>query len=340
MPVPTAGTFTAANLATIVTTADKVWKDNMSNPDYVANVEALEAIRKEQTASFPDLQDPAKDNTVKVVWIDHCDATLANCTNDCTIGGAELSADGKDYTLDLCKTSGFNIKEKALRSSVLTYDELVAKGLLSRMKLLDEWLAQQAIVKLEAFRGVAENLPAGLTWANASGDTEIPRAQWNLSLIPQLQRLGIMNRFTSPFLLSGSNLWVDYMNAEANMGNDNGKGDAARMKMFRTYFDLWNVDTLTAPDLKTYLVNRGAVAFVNKAYYGAFPTEYMTQRRYSIASRNLPGVRYDVVYTNECVSNEIIHKFSLYVKAGIFLNPTGCTETRTGIIALENKAPA
>jgi hypothetical protein len=60
---------------------------------------------------------------------------------------------------------------------------------------------------------------------------------------------------------------------------------------------------------------------------------YFHDHRWSIESKTLPGVFYDVIYNNECVANnEIKHNWSLYVKAGIFLNPLGCNDDVTGVI--------
>ena len=91
----------------------------------------------------------------------------------------------------------------------------------------------------------------------------------------------------------------------------------------------------------TYMVNKGALAFVTKAIYegytAASPAKYMDQHRWSMPSFYLPGVVYDVHYDNECsgCGDYFTHNFKLKTTGDIFLNPVGCTATRTGILEFE-----
>lgn len=67
-----------------------------------------------------------------------------------------------------------------------------------------------------------------------------------------------------------------------------------------------------------------------KVYNGAGITKSLT------ASRNIPGIFYDTIYTTECSGDDILHSWKMKLKAGIFLNPTGCTDTRTGVLRFVN----
>lgn len=331
MAVPSAGTFTAAALQKVQVLQDRVWKDNIGNARYMSHVDSLLAIQKEGTASgaFRELQ-TEKDKTVRLVWLNDCDDTTAACSNDCTIGGAELSADAKDYALNICRTTGFTIKEKATRSTEFDREMHVAQGMLNHIRLLDEYLNGQVLAAIETNRGANEYFPTG--WSETSSDTVVPDTDFSRRMIPRLIQTGVRNRFNNPYILSGENLWYEKWDAMMDAGNLDGKGNAAAFGALRIYHDLFNLDAANDPDFKTYLISQGALAFVSKAYYNT-PVDYFTNTRYSVPSNSIPGVRYDVVYTNTCTSNEMLHHFSLYANAGIFLNPTGCSETRTGIIS-------
>jgi len=335
MAVPSAGTFTASALQSILAKADEMWVDNMAGKDYRAHTDTLNALLENQRPGMFRQLEGEKDNTVKLVWLHNCDDDTASCSNDCTIGGTELSTNSKEYTLNLCRTKGFQVDEKALRSNVFTLEEVIAKGILSTQKTLDNWLNTQAISFLAANAGESVFFPEG--WAQESGgvNVEVPSADFaSGEVIADLMLMAMRNNFDMPYSISGELLWKQAWAAALNSGNAEGKGTAAMFEQMKRYHDLWAFDTANSPDKLLYLVNAGSTAFVSKAYYGDTPTEYMTQRRWSRPSFNLP-VRYDWVYTNECSNNEITHKFSAYVKAGLFLNPTGCTETQTGILGIK-----
>jgi len=336
MAVPSAGTFTASAIQDILAKADEMWVDNMASKDYMAHTETLNALLANQRPGMFRELEGEKDNTVKLVWLHNCNTTTSACSNDCTIGGDELASNSKDYELNLCRTVGFNVKEKATRTNVFGMDEQVALGFLSTQKLLDEWLNSQSISFLAANTGTSVYFAKN--WEQESGgvNIEVPSSDFdNRRVIPKILLTAMRNNFDRPYTISGELLWLDAWEAAMNAANADGKGDAAKFQTLQRYHDLWAFEAANSPDEMLYVVNSGATAFVSKAYYGDTPTEYMTQRRWSRPSFNLPNVRYDWVYTNECSSNEITHKFSCYVKAGLFLNPAGCTETKTGILGVK-----
>jgi len=325
-----AGDFTKAELLVIQGLVESYWADNTIQKDYVAHVDSVLAVRNSQTARLADLQGQ-KDRTINLIWVKDCEDALADCDDDCVIGGSELEAESQEYTLDLCKTVGFNVKEKAFRTLQLEREEVVAKGFMSRMKQLDEWLAGQLIGKLNTFAGV--NQYQGGVFGGASYNEAAPE-YWDANLFGEFDIIAQLNQFANPYLLSGTNLRKEFWNAQMVAANSNEKDKLNKFQTMSTVFDLWNIDTQNTPDKVTYMLDRGAVAVVTKNYYGSTPIQYIGagQTRYSVPSMNIPGVTYDVVYTNECVSNEITHKFSVYVNAGIFLNPLGCSADNTGVL--------
>lgn len=332
--------FTASQLLKVQTVADDLWMDNRAKIDYIAECDVAKAIQSETTAMLDPLQDPSKTRTVKLIWLKACDVADAAAGDDCSITGPELSSDSKDYTLDIFRKTSFSVKEIQARTDQFTLDQQIARGILQCDKVLSEYLAAQCVAKLESYRGTNTYLaPVGSTpWTASGSDTIVPADQWTTSLMPKLSLTARKNKFLNPALISGEALW--YMNEEAanNQGNDTGKGDAVRManKYFgRKYFDPVKIDEVNAGTIKAYMVDRGAMALVTKTHYPTVPTIYQNpwQMRYQVESKNLPGIFWEVIYTNSCTSGEITHVWQFKVNAGIFSNPTGCTATNTGVLS-------
>jgi hypothetical protein len=329
-----AGDFSATTLVKVTQKADSMWADSQLAADYVSNAETLKAVISEQTARLTMVEDPEKDYDVRLDWMNACDETTDAGSNDCTIGGAELESGSKSYKITGVRHYGFNVKEKLFRGNSLDMDEAIAKGFLKADKVLSEYIAKAGVSFIEANEGTNTYDGQGY-WTINGTETDVAAANLTVGIMPHLLLAGQLNKMTNPFILSGTNLYIANWNALIDQPNGEGKGNAARVNTIRKYFDVFNIDVTNSPAFKTYLIDRGALAFASKAYYGATPTVYKTQDRWSIASRNVPGLRYDVVYTNECASNEIVHKFSVYARYNYFLNPTGCTATRTGILTFK-----
>jgi hypothetical protein len=264
-------------------------------------------------------------------------------TTECIIEGEELSADCKTLTPNLYKTVAFKVNEDTLRTTILNADELIAKGMLKATKLLDEYLAQQLIATIDTFKGV--NVYAGdyaaVTGATVgASDSEINSNLWTAGLLGYFNLASQLNRFNSPFLLSGSNLAIANWNAVAESANADGKGNLNKFQSMSTYFDLFNMDSVLNPDLVTFMLDKGAVAFAPKWRYSNTPREIKGkdyQIRYTVPSRTLPNVYYDVQYTTQCKSgtNQIEHLFNVTARGGVYLNPTGCEATRTGVLSFK-----
>jgi hypothetical protein len=330
------GTYDCADLQRLQVVIDKMWANNQTNVDYVSYAEALNAVRNEQTADVRMLQDPEKDRTVRVYWAKDCDTEVDDCSDDCTIGGDEPDADCKDYALDICKQVSFSVPEKRFRTSELTKDEVLAKAMLRKLKNLDEYLAQAAVANLDTFAGT--NLFAGIG-SVSGGLTYVDPSLWTGDIMGYFAQVALMNKLAGTYLLNGSNLYQQNWLAQYNKMTENDTGAAAKLATLKAYWDPFNVDAVNGGKKVTYLISKGSVAFANKAYYPLnAPVEYKGPQyhiRYSIESKNLPGVVYDVMYNTTCVSNEIKHNFNIMVKAGFFLNPLGCDESRTGILKFQ-----
>ncbi len=327
----TAGTFTCAQLVDVQIAMDRIWaSQTLQANDYKSEVDSVLAIKSKQTARLAELEDPNKDKTVNIYWVTDCNTSIAACSDDCSVGGPELEARCKEYALDLCRTAGFTVREKSFRALAVSREETIAKGMLKRMKELDEYLAQTLIAKLNTFAGV--NQFEGIGDVENSGVTYIAPSYWTADLTGYFAQVAKMNKLGSVIMLHGNNLWNTNWSSMFNSLNQNQKDQMAKMGSIQQFWDPFNVDTVNAGSKVSYMISNGAVAIVTKAYYPTTPVTYMDNIRWSVESKNLPGVFYDVVYKNRCLSNETYHDYSLYINAGIFSNPYGCDEDVTGVL--------
>jgi len=339
-----AGDFSASVLAEVKLKMDNMWgADNMVNPDYQADCETARVIMGEQTANVSELE-TGKDGAVTVTWIKPTTPAVVDAGDDCNIGGDEKESVKMSYDLGFRKTTGFSIKEKDDRSNIIEQDEKIANGFLTSMKALDEQMAQTIIAKIEAFKGVNQ-LTTGM--GNVVGsETYVEPAKWDSNVFAYLKRVGLNNKLSSPFLLNGSNLYEQYLNANFEAGNADGKGDSAKFGSLRMYWDELNIDAANGSDFKSYLINRGALAFASKAYYrdvNGGMVDYVhgaNQKRFAMESSNLPGVWYDVHYNNSCSEDDIKHNWSFHVKYDCFNNPIGAISGRTGVLSFINGVAA
>lgn len=333
-----AGDISCADIQVQKASADSIFKDGGEQAkQYIPYADTAKAILANQTARFVELEGQ-KDKTISLYWINDCESGEGDCENDCIVGGPELSTDCKNYELDLCTSFGFNTKEKVYRTSLLNREDVIAKGMLSTEKKLDEWVNRQIIAKLDLLAG--DNLApstANHVVDNAGNVTYIPAHLWDASLNADFMQDMVLNRIPSAFLLSGSNLFKANYLANKRAGDASGSGDAELFKEFTKYHDLAWLDSELAAK-KTFLINPNAIAVGNKAYYPTTPTEYkgtVGQIRWSKASRTLPGIVYDWIYTLSCANNDIVHKYSAYVKLGVWGSPLDCNGVSTGILAYE-----
>lgn len=338
-----AGDFSPSALLSIKLKAEQMWTDSRLAQDFKANAAAAVAVKANSTATFRELENPEKDNTVIVNFINPCAIVAEDCESNCDLTEPELETAGKTYTLDLCKKTGFSVNAEKLRTNTYSVEEVAARGLAQAIKTLDEWWSQQVLVKLKAFAGINVS-PEPFTYA--AGTTTVPAANYNVSLIPEIMYDAMMNKLGNAFYIDNGGLWVPYTNAQLNAGNLDGKGDAARIAQLRMYFDPFNFGPAGLTE-DTFAVSSSAVAFTTKTRNPDTPEVIggqVQQTRYTVPSSVIPGVKYDVYYTLKCTTvngkANITHSWRIETNGGIFLNPEGCpvviggnTYTPTGVLS-------
>jgi len=334
------GNFTPALLQKTVAKMDELWADNQTVNDYVPEVGVLTAIRAEQTAKLSVIENPEKDKVLKIIWAADCGGEVEDCTDGeadqfCDWTGPQAEARSKDYALDECSTIPFTIEESVFYTSELNQQEVLAVQMLNAMKKLDEHLAQKTVAKLNSFAGVNQ-YEGGIGVVDGSV-TYIAPNYWTPSMYGYFALVAKKNKLNNPFLIHGTNLYQTMWETEFLNLNQNQKDLKPKLGSMRTYWDIWNIDLVNEEIKRSYMIAKGAVAFANKARYPKNnPKEYQFGKRWSVQSKALPGVWYDVFYKESCGEGEkVFYDFKMRATYGIYLNPFGCNDDVTGVLLFD-----
>jgi hypothetical protein len=201
MSTTTAGNFDCSKLLEIKAKVTEIWNEGVINAEYIPDVEPALAILSGQTARLQVLENPEKDRELKVYWVDDCDDTdPEDCTDQCTIDGEEIGDNCVNYELTECFEKSFSITEEMFRTSLLTQEEVVARALLKKMKLMDEFWAAKAIAFFNAAAGV--NKFTDGQYEVVGSETYIPAVSWNPDLFGYFDTALWINKLTMGKMLS------------------------------------------------------------------------------------------------------------------------------------------
>ena len=342
MSAPTSGNFDCARLQEIKAKLNSAFVNNgVVDADMTADVASLRMAQDIQTATFTPLQDPNKDNFVKLVWLDNCseDAAEECSTDECAIDGVEGGTQCADYELDICLESpGFKVTEKKFRGmgNTIDMDMEVARMLARELQKMDQGLANTWVSKLDSWGG--ENLNTS-PYTVSSTSTAIPAAAWNPDVFGYLSVTRMRNKMPNMKLLLGGLMEQYFWKIANETSTGEGQNNARKVGSLGTvYSDMFTIESELGSKA-AFLINPDSIAFVTKAYYSPYGSGRVVpisggghQTLYTIRSLALPGVVYDVIYQEVCEGNDIVHTWKLKVKAGMFLNPTGCNTDRTGVL--------
>ena len=327
----------AVNVPKLQVTLDQAWRDSIVKGDLMAEVIALREHLRRQTATVEPIISgsgrTAKIITKAIYWVDACTPETEACSDECVAPSPTSDDSSKDVTITGCRQVEDGLSTKQFRTVPLQFDDVAAIKIQNMMKGLDEWLTAQFIAFLDANKGDHEYDLAGV-WTDNAGDMQVP-GPWDVDTIPQLILAARFARFGNPYILDGLNLWAQSYKAGIFEPNGEGKGDARMFSQFPFVFDPINMG-LYAPG-QTFLVNASAVALITGNYNPASPMEMAPGHRiFTLNSRNLPGIAYDVHEIQACASNDFVTTWQIRVNHEFLLNPLGCNATRTGILSFEN----
>lgn len=330
-----AGNFDCGKLLEIKAKVEEIYQGGVIDKEYVPDVEPALAIRENQTATFDVLTNPEKDREVKVLWIDDCDDEDPDtCTDQCTIDGEEIGDNCANYVLGECFEKTFKVTEERFRTSMHSKEEVVARAMLKKMKLMDEFWAAKAIAFLNASAGV--NSYAG-QYTVSGGTTYVPAYAWNPDIFGYIDTVLWKNKLNGGKMLSGTLLKQYMWKIGMEVTDPTGQSNQAKMTSFGIpYFDRRIDDILSEQAL--FLFDPNSVAMVTKARHAAYtePRKVDTpngmQTWYTQNSMNLPGVVYDIAYQEICTGDDVSHFWKIKTRGDIFLNPLGCSNDRTGVL--------
>lgn len=332
----TAGVFSETTLRSLRVIADEIMFDDRVKQQFIPQIGIIEGIRNAQTAlvkpkftQIKDSQGKNKKYDVEVIWENACELEATECTV-CEIDGTKLSTNAQTYSLEFCREVKFSIDEYDYVDNEFDAALAVAKSMLRADKELCEAYAQYIVSVLEANKGV--NAFNGGKGVVVGSDTYIVPAYWDAKLMAYFMRVALLNRFTTPTLISGSNLFEEYFVINKLNADMNGKGNAALMQQFPIFFDLFNIDSVNDPNLVTYLLSQNSVAMASRNYNPMAIETFGASKRWSMQSRFIPELTYDVFNTVECSNDMVKTQFKVKLLADLFVNPEGCEADNTGIL--------
>lgn len=334
-----AGDFSVGEICDVIVRQDQIWANPQEALEFQGNVEALTAVREQQTAKIDDKTFNFETKKIKLIWLDTCDIVVEDCVKECDIDGEEIKAGSEELNVDLCKQVTFKVSLDTLKNNQFTADEIVAKASLKAKKALDEWLAQQAITKLVTFGGTNELAddalyPAGGGIQTYAGVTNIDDSLWTADLFAYFAMVQAINQMSLPYMIHGTNFYSLMHNAALNLVDLTQKDNKTKFAIYKQYWDFFNMAT-TGHTKDTFFIDKAAVAFqsINEYAKNATPQQVMADTfQYTDQSKALPGVYYDVVKQRTCTGGKYFDTYKYTVNAGVFNNPAHCVAGRTGVL--------
>lgn len=334
-----AGDFTASTHRSFLLKAMEVWEDGKWQDDNTPMVDSLLTQLNVQTARFPELDDPNKDNTVVITWLKQCssETTDLNRTTDiCEIEGVEFETDSQEHEYDLAFKDSFSVDEEKIRTGTYTMEEQVAFGFLRADKKLSERLNKEYLLGVKLAAG--PNIPAingdvvGITWDAGANAANIPANLYDVKMVSKLVKMQQLNQVSSGFYINRGSLFETWVDAGYDTANGEGKGDGARKAAINMTFDMWNFSKAGLTE-DMFLVSNSALCVKTYTRYNDTPRYIggnINQWRYRMKSKILPNTYWDVIHTLQCVNGHDIHTFQVMcTAAGIFVNPFSCPQSVT-----------
>ncbi len=326
--------------------ATQVWPDSMVEADFMPEYGVMTAIKKEQTAKVELVANLPDERDGKITWLNQCDLEIEDCVdNVCTFSGPSASSFEQAFTIDQCKQTPFSEPIDRWRGNMFGLADAEAINLNTVMRDQLEYVSKYAVAVINANAGINTNLPLGSGWDGVNTtQMTIPSNLIGTALYGYLRRNAKRNDLKNPYLLTGEALAQMNFLAETNAGNLDGRGDALRAGLMRIYEDHENIDEVNAPDLLFYMINRGALAFASKGYFprissasdiGNAEVLNGNYTRFSLANRWFPDLIHDVEREVSCASGvwSVHHRVKFRYK--LFVNPTGCTAGKTGLLSFK-----
>jgi hypothetical protein len=245
--------------------AEANWEAMKKDPSKMPRVNALAAVMAETTARINQVySDPEKKRNAQLFWLKrNCSQAVVDGAVGCTLDFDPLTFGSQTYSLTRKKNQGFSNGFREYETSMFNRVEVEAEGIIATEKVLFEDLNTRVHAVL--------NDPANLTNYSAGGFVVDPTdntivispERWTPRLMGTVtmfaQRLGMMD----PYIISGNALYDMLYDTKKDAGMEVNIGAAARMRDHRIYID-WTLDATLAGEEKFFLIERGALAVLNR----------------------------------------------------------------------------
>lgn len=328
--------FSCGYLTAVQAKVDAIFADPILNNDAVVDTITAKAVLEQQQGMIrmPSITG-TKNKELRVEWLTMCSPETEDCGDDCNIDGEDATPECKDYELECLQDASFKVAEKHYRDRTIEKIDAVAFNMARKMGAIDVWLSRYIITGLLTNAGV--NTFTGGVGTVSGTTTYVPAQYWDPNIFGYFDQVIRMNKFRQTYGLTGSNLYQVLWSAPLDAANDNGKGAYKKVGTLKMYQDPENIETYATG--QTFLIHRGSVAFLNKAWYplNAANAENKAGEYWlwSEPSRNLPGVTYDIIMQQTCSNNEWYEAYKIQLHGLFVANPFPCSETNTGILVFE-----
>ncbi len=329
----TSGYFDETILNDIRVKASAMMLDDRIKQQFIPNYDVIKAVQAVQTSKLNEQFRPREERDVEIIWQNSCGVEVEDNVT-CEIGGTKSSTNIETYSLAYEKVVNFSADEADFVDNEFSVQESIADLMLKADVELTEDFAQYCVARLNAHRG--QNVYTGGKGTVVGLTTQIAPHFWDATLLAYFNMVKIRNKFTMPILLSGTNLYESMWVAEANAANADGKGDQKMYGSMKAFFDLFNIDTVNDPTLRTYMLSQNSLALASRTLNpDKVEVIHNVHTRWTEQSKFLP-FKYDVYYNAECTEDDQIqHNFKFKLKADLFRNPIGCVELNHGILSFD-----
>ena len=329
------------NLPEVYVSIEQAWNDAIQRAQFEAKANAAIGQLSRQTARVEPIitgsNEDAKIITKRIYWQNFCNIVAEDCTTQCDPSAIEITDNSQTHTISLCKQASFFTSWKTHRNVPHNLAGTIAGGLLKATKELDEWISNQFVLYVDTQKGDHEY--QNPDWTIAADVASVPNANWTEAIIPEFELAAEFAYLGPYYMLEGLNTWATRRIAGAKQVDDNGAGTASLWNSKNWVDSPIELQKSATTDNRTYLIANSALAILTGNYFSERPVEFGGKyRMWTIPSRNLPGVRYDVTEVENCSSNDFTISYKVQANYQFALNPTGCVAGRTGVLAFEKAA--
>jgi hypothetical protein len=277
-----------------------------------------------------------KNQELTVEWLTKCSPETTDCSDDCEITGTDATPECQTYELECLRETTFKVSERVYRERTIEKVEAVAFNMLRHMAAMDEWVASYVITGLLSCVGT--NLFTGGMGTVTGTTTFIPPQYWTDSIWGYFDQVIRLNKFRNAYGITGNNLYQLLFNRPLESSNaQGGAANVRKMNTLRMYQDPENIEQF-AP-LQTFLIHKGSVALITKAWNPLNAANAVNPAPgyflWSEPSRNLPGVNYDIIMQQSCLSNDFHEAYKIQLHGLFVCNPYPCDDDNTGVLIFE-----